>query len=103
MANNIFDLESFKAQLEELKKQLEEQRAASEGVDDKSATEDRWSEHKEAFGKMLDAYDAFLPKADVAKIFSTAATQLEKAADALKEMQATAQAQAEEENKGEEE
>ena len=39
------------------------------------------------FGKMLDAYDAFLPQADVANLFGMAAERLEKAAEALKEFQ----------------
>jgi Zn-dependent M32 family carboxypeptidase len=97
--DNLFNLEAFKKKIEEVKEQLEKQREASKKVDERVETDDRWAEQKEAFGKLLDAYDDFLPQADVAKIFGVAAGQLEQTAEKLKEMQKAAQEKADDEEK----
>jgi uncharacterized protein YukE len=89
--DNLFNLEAFKKKMEEVKKQLEQQREAAKKVDERVKTDDRWAPQKEAFGKLLDAYDTFFPQADMAKVFGAAADQLDQAAEKLKEMQKAAQ------------
>ena len=86
--NNIFDFEAFKKQMEEIKKSLEEQRAAAE----KRTKEEKWDQQKEAFVKMMEAYDTFLPEANVSKLFGAFADQLENAAEKLKDIQKAAEA-----------
>lgn len=85
MSDKNFDFETLREQIEQIKKSLENQRSKSQQVDEEVETNDRWKEQKEAFGKMLDAYDAFLPQSDVANLFGIAADRLEAAAEALKD------------------
>jgi len=94
--NNIFDFETFKKQMEEVKKRLEEQREAAQ----KRTKDERWEDQKEAFVKMMEAYDTFLPEANVSKVFGAVAEQLEQAAEKLKDIQKAAEAA---DKKGEEE
>ena len=94
--NNNFDFNTLREQIEQIKKSLEAQRNRSQQVDEDVDTDDRWAEQKEAFGKMLDAYDAFLPQADVANLFGLAAERLENAAEALKQFQKAAKPSSEE-------
>ena len=85
--DNIFNLDAFKKQLEEIKEQLDKHRETTEQASENIPPNDRWGVQKEALGKMLDAYDALLPKGEMAKIFGVAAEQLEEAANTLKDLQ----------------
>mgnify|MGYP000412468563 CR=1 FL=1 len=91
MSDKNFDFETLREQIEQIKKSLENQRSKSQQVDEEVETNDRWKEQKEAFGKMLDAYDAFLPQSDVASLFGIAADRLEAAAEALKDFKKKAE------------
>tara|TARA_B100000131_G_scaffold304877_1_gene330326 strand:- start:152 stop:445 length:294 start_codon:yes stop_codon:yes gene_type:complete len=93
--DNVINFEEFQKKLKELESQLNsqreqaEQRAKAKGAND---------QQQEAFKKMLEAYQAFLPsKEQLAEMMGNMADAFQQAADQARAAQAAAKDEGEEE------